>query len=56
MPINLGFTVLELSKVLMNEVYYELPNLFWKKIQLHCLDTDSFVLSFDTNDEGSIDF
>ena len=49
-PICLGFTVLELSKLLMYEFYYNKLQPYWKQsIQLHYMDTDSFRLSFDTN-------
>ena len=48
-PIYLGFTVLELSKLLMYEFYYNTLKPFWKeKMQLHYMDTDSFILSFDS--------
>ena len=51
-PIYLGFTVLELSKLLMYETYYEKfqPYFGQENIQLHYLDTDSFVLSVNTKD------
>ena len=51
-PIYLGFTVLELSKLLMYETYYdELQPYFGRQnIQLHYMDTDSFVLSVNTKD------
>ena len=46
-PIFLGFAVLELSKLLMYETYYDkLQPYFGKEnIQLHYMDTDSFILS-----------
>ena len=51
-PIYLGFTVLELSKILMYETYYDKlqPYFGQKNIQLHYMDTDSFVLSINTKD------
>ena len=51
-PIYLGFSVLELSKLLMYETYYdELEPYFGQEnIQLHYMDTDSFVLSVNTKD------
>ena len=51
-PIYLGFSVLELSKLLMYETYYNklLPFFGQEKIQLHYMDTDSFVLSVNTKD------
>ena len=49
-PINLGFSVLELSKSLMYETYYDKlqPYFREKKLQLHYMDCDSFVLSIET--------
>ena len=49
-PIYLGFTVLELSKLLMYETYYDkLQSHFGQeKFQLRFMDTDSFVLSVNT--------
>ena len=49
-PIYLGFTVLELSKLLMYETYYDKlqPYFGQEIIQLHYMDCDSFVLSIDT--------
>ena len=56
-PIYLGFTVLELSKLLMYEFYYNKLQPYWKQsIQLHYMDTDSFTLSFDTNHQELINF
>ena len=51
-PIYLGFSVLELSKLLMYETYYEKlqPYFGQKNIQLHYMDTDSFILSVNTKD------
>ena len=49
-PIYLGFTVLELSNLLMYETYYDKlqPYFGQENIQLHYMDTDSFVLSVKT--------
>ena len=49
-PIYLGFSVFELSKLLMYETYYDkLPPYFGQEIiHLHHMDTDSFVLSVNT--------
>ena len=49
-PIYLGFTVLELSKLLMYETYYDKlqPYFGQENIQLHYMDCDSFVLSIET--------
>ena len=51
-PIYLGFSVLELIKLLMYETYYdELQTYFGQEnIQLRYMDTDSFVLSVNTLD------
>ena len=49
-PIYLGFTVLELSKLLMYQTYYDKlqPYFGQENIQLHYMDCDSFVLSIET--------
>ena len=46
-PIYLGFLVLELSKLLMYETYYDKfqPYFGRENLQLPCIDSDSFVLS-----------
>ena len=51
-PICLGLPVLELSKLLMYETYYDQlqPYFGQENIQLHYMDTDSFVLSVNTKD------
>ena len=51
-PTYLGFALLELSKILMCETYYDKlqPYFGQKNLQLHYMDTDSFVLSVDTKD------
>ena len=51
-PIYLGFTVLELSKLLMCETYYDKLETYFgqENIQLHYMDTDSFILSVNTKD------
>ena len=47
-----GFSVLELRKLLIYETYYEKlqPYFEQENIQLHYMDTDSFVLNVNTND------
>ena len=47
-----GFSVLELNKLLMYESYYHILQPYFKQenIQLHYIDTDSFVLSVNTYD------
>ena len=49
-PKYLGFTVLELSKLLMYETYYDKlqPYFGQENIKLHYIDCDSFVLSIET--------
>ena len=51
-PIHLGFAVLELSKLLMYETYYNKfqPYFGQENIQLHYMDTDIFILSVNTKD------
>ena len=50
-PIYLGFSVLELSKLLMYEFYYhKLQPYYNNNIKLHYMDTDSFILSTKTED------
>ena len=51
-PIYLGFNVLELSKLLKYETYYDIiqPYFGQENIQIHYMDTDSFVLSVNTKD------
>ena len=51
-PIYLGFSVLELSKLLMYEKYYDKLQLYFgqENIQLHYMDPDTFVLSVNTKD------
>ena len=51
-PIYLGFSVLELSKLLMYETYYDKFQRYFgeKNIQYHYGDTDAMVLSIKTKD------
>ena len=51
-PIYLGFSVLQLSKLIMYETFYDKlqPYFGQENIQLHFMDTDSFVLSVGTKD------
>ena len=51
-PIYLGFSVLELKKLLMFETYYDIlqPYFGQENIHLHYVDTDAFVLSLNTKD------
>ena len=47
-PIYVGFCVLELSKLLMYEWYYDKMQAYFGEdyLELHYLDTDSFIFSF----------
>ena len=51
-PTNLGFAVLELSKLNMYETYYDIlqPYFGEENLHLHYMDTDSFILSVITKD------
>ena len=49
-PIYLGFTILELSKLLMYETYYDKLQKYFgiDGIQIHYQDTDAFIMSLKT--------
>ena len=51
-PIYLGFTGIELSKLLMHETYYDKlqPYFGQENLHLNYMDTDSFLLSVNTKD------
>ena len=51
-PIYLGFTVLEVSKLLLYETYYDKlqPYFVQENIQRHYMDTASFVIKVNTKD------
>lgn len=50
-PIYIGFTVLELSKLHMYEIYYDhLKKIFNDRVRLLYTDTDSLYLQIDSND------
>ena len=51
-PFYLGFTILELRKLLLYETYYDNIQAYFEqeKIQLRYMDTDGFVLSVNTID------
>ena len=51
-PIYLGFTILELSKLLMYETYYDKLQKYFgvDGTQIHYQDTDAFVMSIRTTD------
>ena len=50
-PIHVGVTILELSKLHMYGVFYNILQPSLEYLQLHYMDTDSFVLSFS---EGTV--
>ena len=45
-PVYVGVTILELSKLHMYDVFYNILQPSLKDLQLHYMDTDSFVLSY----------
>ena len=51
-PIYLGFCILELSKLLMYEAYYDKLQKYFgvDGIQIHYQDTDAFIMSIKTTD------
>ena len=51
-PVYVGVTILELSKLHMYDVFYNILQPSLKNLQLHYMDTDSFVLNFS---EGNVD-
>ena len=51
-PVYVGVTIIELSKLHMYDVFYKILQPFRKNLQLHYMDTDSFILSYT---EGNVD-
>ena len=51
-PIYLGFAVLDLGKLYVYETYYDKSQPYFgtENLQLHYMDTDSFILSVKTKD------
>ena len=51
-PIYLGFTILELSKLLMYETYYDKLQKYFgiDGVQIHYQDTDAFIMSLKSKD------
>ena len=47
-PIYLGFSVLELSKLLIELYYHKLIPYYNNNVKLHYMDTDSFIQSIKT--------
>ena len=50
-PVYVGVTIIELSKLHMYDVFYDIRPPYLKDLQIHYLDTNSFVLSFN---EGNV--
>ena len=50
-PVYVGVTILELSKLHRYDVFYNILQPSLKDLQLHYMDTDSFVLGFS---EGNV--
>ena len=50
-PIYLGLSILEISKILMYEFWYDyIKPKYGNKVKLCYMDTDSFIMNFKTND------
>ena len=43
-PVNLGLSILEISKIVMCELWYDVKPKYKKKSKLCCMDTDSFIV------------
>ena len=50
-PIYLGLSILEISKILMYEFWYDyMKPKYGNDVKLCCMDTDSFIMNINTND------
>ena len=50
-PIYLGLSILDISKILMYEFWYDyMKPKYGNDVKLCCMDTDSFVMNIKTND------
>ena len=50
-PIYLGLSILEISKILMYEFWYDyMKPKYGNKVKLYYMDTDSFIMNIKTND------
>ena len=50
-PVYLGLSILELSKILMYEFWYDYVKLkYSEKAKLYYMDTDSFIVFIKTDD------
>ena len=50
-PVYLGFLILELSKILIYEFWYDyVKPKYYEKVKLCFIDTNSFIVFIKTND------
>ena len=49
-PVNLGLSILEISKIVMCELWYDVKPKYKKKSKLCCMDTDSFIVCVNAKD------
>ena len=50
-PVHLGLSILELSKILMYEFWYDYVKLKYdERAKLCCMNTDSFIVYIKTDD------
>ena len=50
-PIYLGLSILDISKILMSEFWYDyITPKYGNKVKLCYMDTDSFIMNIKTND------
>ena len=49
-PIYLGLSILEISKILMYEFWYDYMKSKYNDVRLCYMDTDSFIMIIKTND------
>ena len=50
-PIHLGLSILDISKILMYEFWYDyMKPKYGNDVKLYYMDTDSFVMNIKTND------
>ena len=49
--VHLGLSILELSKILMYDFWYDyVKSIYGEKVKLCCMDTDSFTVYIETCD------
>ena len=50
-PIYLGLSILQISKILIYEFWYDyMKPKYNDNVRLCCMDTDSFIMNIKTND------